>query len=76
MSTYNTATDRDAHGRLDRAYRPPKFTQSTPGWWVRQFMNRPRRHLNHDLCRKVLRGDDPEGLVWPPGNRKPHRYFW
>ncbi len=76
MSCTNRAKDRDANGRLKRGYRHPKFTQSTPGSWVRVHMNRPRRHENRRLCQRVLAGDDPEGSVWPLGCRRPHLYYW
>jgi len=40
MSTYNRALDRDERGRLKRHYRSPSWPWSTPGWWVRMYMNR------------------------------------
>jgi len=76
MSTYNRALDRDERGRLKRHYRSPSWPWSTPGWWVRMYMNRPRRHINRQLCHLVDLGHDPEEIVWPLGNSKPHRYFW
>lgn len=76
MSNYNSALDRDASGRLKRGYRRPPFPMSTPGWWVRKQMNRPRRYVHHRLCRLALLGHDHDAIVWPPGNHKPHKYFW
>lgn len=76
MSIYNRATDRDDHGRLKRSYRRPPFPMSTPGRWVCVHMNRPRRHRNRALCRCVVQGREPEQLIWPLGNRKPHVYYW
>lgn len=76
MSTYNRALDRDENGRLKRTYQRPPFPMSTPGHWVRDHMNRPRRRQNRRLCHLVTRGHDPEGLAWPLGNRKPHVYYW
>jgi hypothetical protein len=76
MSTYNRALDRDVNGRLKRRYRRQPFPMSTPSRWARDHMNRPRRHLNRQLCQLVELGSDPDGLVWPLGNRKPHVYFW
>lgn len=76
MSTYNRALDRAASGRLKRHYRRPVWSWSTPSWWVRQRMNQPRRRANHDLCHQVERGRDPDEIVWPLGNRKPHVYYW
>lgn len=76
MSIYNRAIDRDDFGRLKRTYRRAPFPMSTPGWWVRDHMNRPRRYLNRELCRRAALGDDPSAFVWPLGNRKPHVYYW
>lgn len=76
MSTYNRALDRDENGRLKRSYRRPPFPMSTPAYWVRDHMNRPRRRQNRQICRLVTRGHDPEGFSWPLGNRKPHVYYW
>ncbi len=75
MSTYNRARDRDERGRLKRFYRRPKWPTSTPGWWVRDNMNQPRRQIYRYLCHRVTLGYDPEAMVWPLGNHKPHRYY-
>jgi len=79
MSLYSKAKDRDAKGRVKRAYRSKHRRNPwlcTPGWWVRQYMSRPRRQQNHRVCRAVEKGADPEGLVFPLGNGKPHVYCW
>ncbi len=76
MSTYNRASDRDERGRLKRFYRRPKWPMSTPGWWVRNNMNQPRRQIHRHLCHQVTLGYDSEAMVWPLGNHKPHRYYW
>lgn len=76
MSTYNRALDRDECGRLKRHYRRPSWPWSTPGWWVRETMNQPRRRIHRRLCQLVTLGHDPDELVWPLGNHKPHRYYW
>ena len=76
MSITNRAHDRDARGRLKRGYRGPNRVMSTPGYWVRLHMNRPRRHENRSLCYRVTLGDDPDGMIWPLGCHKPHKYFW
>jgi len=75
MSTYNRALDREECGRLKRHYRRPARPWSTPGWWVREHMNRPRRNLNRHLCRMVTLGDDSEAMVWSLGNHKPYVYY-
>ncbi len=76
MSTYNPVLDRDEFGRLKRCYRRPKWPMSIPGWWVRVNMNQPRRRIHRHLCHQVTLGHDPETIVWPLGNHKPHRYCW
>ena len=49
----------------------------TPGWWVRLFMNRPKRAAIRRLERKILHGKlDPDNTPWPLGSRKPHSYYW
>lgn len=79
MSTTNKARDRGADGRLRRRYRrryEPHFPNGTPKWWRKLHMTRPRRRANKQVCRLVLKGSDPDSLVLPLGNRKPHRYYW
>jgi len=56
--------------------RPWHEQMTTPGSWVREMMNQPKRAKNRRLARKVLRGADPEGMAWPTGNRRPHIYYW
>lgn len=76
MSTYNRALDRDECGRLKRHYRRPAWPCSTPGWWVRETMNRPRRRIHRYFCHKVMLGHDPDAIAWPLGNHRPHCYYW
>lgn len=58
-------------------YRDGHITMaSTPSWWVRLYMNRPKRRLNKRLCCLVNKGVGAECLPWPTGNRKPHLYYW
>lgn len=49
---------------------------STPAWWVRDRMNKPKRRENARLCGHILKGADSENISWPLGRRKPHIYFW
>lgn len=49
---------------------------STPHWWIDLYMNKPKRRNNDRLCHRVLKGDDPDNMAWPLGNRKPHIYYW
>lgn len=76
MSTFNRARDRDDRGCLKRTYRRPPWSMATPSWFVREHMNIPRRRANRLLCRWVELGHDPEAIVWPLGNHKPHEYYW
>lgn len=79
MSHTNTRTDRDAAGRLLRAYRLPKhinWGRSTPSWWTTLTMHRPQRRHEKALLHAVMRGSDPDGITWPLGNHKPHNYYW
>jgi hypothetical protein len=50
--------------------------RSEPWWWRNAALTRPKRRENARLCRKVMRGADLDGLVWPLGNGKPHRWYW
>ncbi len=79
MSVRNKAKDRDRNGKIKRKYTGPCSTHwlnQTPSWWVRLYMNRPKRRENKRVCHLVLRGEDPDSLVLPVGNRKPHVYNW
>ncbi len=79
MSVKNKAKDRDHNGRIKRQYTGPYstfFINHTPAWWVSLSMNRPKRRQNKRLCAAIMRGEDVDGLVYPLGNHKPHRYYW
>ena len=79
MAVKNKRKDRDRHGRIKRQYTGSYSTfclNHTPKWWVRLYMNRPKRRKNKILCIAVMRGADTDGLVHPLGNRKPHEYYW
>ncbi len=79
MSITNKARDRGPDGKLLRKYRRcygPHFPNGTPRWWRKLHMTRPRRRDNIHICHLVLKGHDPDGLVFPLGNHKPHIYYW
>jgi hypothetical protein len=79
MSTTNKANDRGPDGRLLRKYRRfygPRFPDDVPKWWRKLFMTRPRRRDNKRICQLILKGRDPDGLIYPLGNCKPHEYYW
>lgn len=72
MPTTSKSRDRGPNGRLLRKYRrryEPHFPNAAPKWWRKLFMTRPRRRANKHVCRLVLRGRVPDGLVLPLGNR-------
>lgn len=78
MSLKNKTFDRDAKGKICRIYTGPSYHVTwdhPPSWWVNLTMNRPRRREVAQLCRRVLRGTDPDELIWPLGNSKPHEYW-
>ncbi len=66
----------DRDGQLLRRYNRPRFPDGTPKEWRKYYMTRPRRHLNKKLCREVLKGRDPDLIVWPLGNNKPQVWYW
>jgi hypothetical protein len=53
----------------------PHFPDGAPKWWRKLYMTRPRRRENKRVCWLILHGADPEGLIAPLGNYKPHLYY-
>ena len=51
---------------------------TTPGWWVREFMNQPQRAHGHQWEREVVKKDieELEDELPPDVGRKPHIYYW
>lgn len=79
MSDKNKTKDRDENGRIKRRYtRNHKRLKldSAPKGWVNLFMTRPRRRIEKELCRRLVRMQ-AEGCddVFPLGNHKPHVYY-
>lgn len=56
--------------------RPAHFLNSWPRWWDLIYHTRPKRRITRRLLAAVLIGCDPDGVVWPVGNHKPHKYYW
>ena len=48
----------------------------TGRWWDIVFHTRPKRRESRALEKKIMKGYDADGLVWPVGNHKPHTYYW
>lgn len=76
MSIRNISIDRTDKGKIARKYTSPNGNMSTPSWWTRTFMTRPRRYENKAACKAILRGENPDGMYFPLGNHKPHTYYW
>jgi len=79
MSVKNKAKDRNTTGRIRSKYTAKtskSFTGATPSWWINLTMNRPKRRVNKKLCDEINSGANPDELVFPVGNRKPHHYYW
>ena len=51
---------------------------STPGWWIRQFMNRPQRRAGHAWEHDIVKWkiEDIDLSDYPCVSRKPHIYYW
>lgn len=52
------------------------FPSGTPAHWNILFHSRPRRRRERTRLAKVLRGHDPEPMIWDLGNSRPHKYYW
>jgi len=46
-----------------------------PAWWDLVVHTRRQRAASKRLEHSVLRGSDPDTVVWPV-NHKPHIYYW
>ena len=56
---------------------PPSSRKGeSPAHWNILFHSRPRRRRDDNSARLVLRGADPDALLWDPGNRRPHVWYW
>jgi len=79
MSVKNKAKDRDHYHRIRRKYTGQISTfwlNKTPKWWLKMYMTRPKRRANKNVCIAIMQGTDPDGIVAPLGNAKPHEYYW
>jgi len=48
----------------------------SPSWHNHDFHTVPRRRIERDLLKKVLKDDiDPDDAAWPDG-KKPVNYYW
>jgi len=80
MSRTHRYRDRGPNGRLRPKYRHRdrgvRFPGGTPKWWRKLYMTRPGRRKAVALCRLAAKGVEADALSFPPGNRKPHWYYW
>ncbi len=52
-----------------------RWLQNYPRSHDKLYHTRPRRRSERKQERELLKGSDPDGLVWPL-SRKPHEYYW
>ena len=53
------------------------FPYSTPSWWIREFMNVPKRAKCRNWEKDVVKLQDiEEAPVCPDYGNKPHFYYW
>jgi hypothetical protein len=50
-------------------------TWNEPKWWRRYFKHRKRRAQTRNKCRQIMKGHDPENMVWPR-DKQPWIYYW
>lgn len=52
-----------------------RWSKRNPRYWDKVFHIRPARSRTHAQEHAILRGEDPDNMVWPTG-RKPRVYYW
>jgi hypothetical protein len=52
-----------------------RLVMNEPGWWVHEKVIEPARTETRRNERAILRGRDPESVLWPDCKR-PHEYYW
>lgn len=62
--------------RLERKGLRYRWIGSSPGWWNAMEHIRPKRREAAAMERAILRGSDPDDLMWPVGSNKPHSYWY
>lgn len=61
--------------RLGVRFSAHALTSNWPRYWDKFYHTRPTRAKARQLEHAILRGADPDDMVWPDG-RKPHVYYW
>jgi len=52
------------------------FPNGSPSWWHIVYNVRPKRRRDNKLVKRVLDGEDFDGIPFELGNHKPHEYYW
>jgi hypothetical protein len=47
-----------------------------PSWWNRLMHTRPRRHIERELCKRIVKDEIDLDEVSFPLHTKPHSYYW
>jgi hypothetical protein len=48
---------------------------AVPGWWNRLYHTQPKRIAANRLCDAIVKGREPETVMWP-AKKKPTHYYW
>lgn len=64
------------HQRHRSSWLWPDFnTCHCPSTWTRMFMTRPRRAKEFAALRRIMKGGDPDGILFPHRSR-PYVYYY
>jgi len=61
--------------RLGERHDRFSWLQNWPRHWDIVYHTRPSRAKARRLEGQVMKGADPDNMIWPDG-RKPHIYYW
>jgi len=82
MANHKRKKARSQMGAGSQNYLKRRLDPSKWRWWQDApsghnilFNTRPRRREERLLERKVLKGEDPDGIAWPLAT-KPFDYYW
>jgi len=63
------------HWRPNIWHSMQRLVMNEPGWWTHATVIQPARIKTHRLEHGIVRGSDPDVLLWPDCKR-PHDYYW
>lgn len=83
MSVFNTRRDRFPNGKPkphkfkwpDNYPAGASYVSKSPGWWNNLCTTKRRRMNDSEQRHHVLRGKDPDGLLWLP-DKRPQVYYY